>query len=119
MEHQNPRGIRILIGVLAVIFLTIGGVWYFQQAGASPFQIGMMIRIGAILAVICLAFPQLQSLRGRAPSIVIVLGLLVIFLVAARGTQARIMVAIIVFAVSVAGALKWLSKIADNDPRKR
>lgn len=111
--------IRILIGILAVISLMAGLVWYLRQPGADPFQAGVLVRVGTILAVISLAYPQLLALRHRVPTMMIGLGAVIIFLVAARGTQGRIIVALIVFSVSVAGALKWLSKLADQDPGKR
>ncbi len=79
----------------------------------------MMIRIGAMFAVIWLAMPQLESLKGRVPSILIALALICIAIAAAKPNLGRVVIMIVTIGVSVGGVLKWLSSIADNDPQRR
>lgn len=111
--------LRILTGIVAVVLLFAGGGLYLIQPDFNPVLVGMMVRIGALFAVIWLAFPQLESLKGRVPAILVALALICIAVAAAKPSLGRVVVTIVTIAVSVGGVLKWFSKIANNDPQHR
>ena len=108
-----------MIGVIAAICLTVGAFLYFLQPAADPFTVGMLVRVGALLGVICLAFPELLSLKGRMPAIIFGLALIAIVIMAVRPKPGRVLVALLVIGIGVSSVMKWMSNIAKNDPRKR
>ena len=107
--------IRIIIGILAFVLLVFGACMYFIQPDTNPVAMGMMIRVGAMLGVVCLAYPQLASLKGRLPAILIVLGIICLVVAAARPSLGRILITVVTVAVTVGGILKWMSKLTDGD----
>ena len=111
--------IRIPTGILAVILLLSGAFLHFFQPDANPVAAAMMIRIGALLGVIWLAFPQLEALKGRLPSILIALVFICLAVAAAKPKLGALLATIVTIAISVGAALKWMSKVADNDPKRK
>ena len=115
--------IRTVTGILALILLLGGTFLYAYQPDADPFTIGMMIRIGALLGVIWLAYPQLEMLKGRlkgrVPAILIAAALICLAITAAKPSVGRVLITVVTIAVGVGGALKWMSKIADGQPPKK
>ena len=111
--------IRILTGILALLLLVVGALMYVIQPQANPVAVGMMVRIGAMLAVIWLAYPQLESLKGRLPSVLIAGALICLAIAAAKPSLGRVVITVVTVAVSVGGLLKWMSKLTGEDPRRK
>ncbi len=111
--------IRIATGILALTALLGGAFLYLFQPDANLFVAGMLIRIGAMLGVIWLAFPQLESLRGRMPAILITLGLICLAVAAARPSLARVFITVVTVAFGVGGMLKWMSRMANDSPNRK
>ena len=115
--------IRTAIGILALILLGGGMFLYVFQPDADPFTVGMMVRIGALLGVIWLAYPQLEKLqgrfKGRIPAIVIGVALICLAVTAAKPKIGTVLITLVTIAIGVSGALKWMSKMADGQPRKK
>ena len=115
--------IRTATGILALILLLGGAFFYVFQPDADPFTIGMMVRIGALLGVIWLAYPQLETLKnkldGRVPSILIATVLVCLAIIAARPKLGTVVITVVTIAVGVSGALKWMTKMADGQPPKK
>ena len=86
---------------------------------ADPFWLGMLIRVGALLAVICLAFPELLSLKEKMPVVIFGLALICILVIAVGPRFSRVLVSLLVIGVSVGSMMKWMSNISRDDPRKR
>lgn len=111
--------IRTATGILALILFFGGAILYASQP-ESDLVAGMMVRIGAMLGVIWLAFPQLESLKGRLPAILIASALICLAVAAAKPSLGRVFIVVVTVAISVGGILKWMSKMADgNPPRKK
>lgn len=111
--------IRILTGAIALLLFFGGGAMYFFQPDADPMTVGMMVRIGALLGVVWLAFPQLQSLRGRLPTVLIVAAIVCLAVAATRPNLGRVVIAMVTIMVSVGGLMKWMSKLANEQPPRR
>ncbi len=110
---------RIAVGILAIILLVAGGVLYLLVPESDPMTVGIMIRVGALLGVIWLAMPQLAAYQGRVPAMLIGLGLLCLAALAARRNLGVMLITLLTIGISVGGAMKWMSKVADNgNPRK-
>ena len=97
-------------GTLAVVLVGFGA-WGYLASTVHPFTTGMAIRIGATLAVISLALPQLAGLRRRLPSIALPFGLLVIFFIAVKPDFARIIGGLLAVALTANAALAWLANV--------
>lgn len=111
--------IRIATGILALTLLLAGAFLYLFQPESQPFVEAMLIRVGAVLGVIWLAYPQLESIKGRLPAILVALALICVIILAARPSLGRIVISVVAVAVAVGGVMKWMSKMADDNPRRR
>ena len=110
---------RLFVGIVAAVCLVVGGLIYFLQPNPDPFWLGMLIRVGALLGVISLAFPELMSLKGKLPAVFFGLAAICIVLIAVRPNPGRILISLIVIGIGVGSVMKWISSITRNDPRKR
>lgn len=110
---------RLLTGIIATVCLIVGGLIYFLQPNPDPFWLGILIRVGALLGVICLAFPELMSLKGKLPAVIFGLAAICIVLIAVRPNPGRILISLIVIGIGVGSLTKWISSINSNDPRRR
>ena len=108
---MNQAYVRSATGILAILFL-LGGVVLSLQQDTNPFWSGTGIRAGCLLAVIWLAYDQIQSLRGRLPTLALAFGLVALMMVATRPKIATWVIALLTIAFSVNGVLRWLSRIA-------
>jgi len=97
-------------GVFAVLSLAFG-FWGYVAGSVHPFIVGMAIRVGATLAVISLAMPQLVVLRRRLPSIALGCALVAMFLIAAQPRIGRVLVGILVIALTANTAVAWLASM--------
>ena len=97
-------------GTLAVVLVGFGA-WGYLAATVHPFTTGMAIRIGATLAVISLALPQLSGMRRRLPSIALAFGLLALFFIAVRAKVGNILIGVLAVALSANAALAWLARV--------
>ena len=96
-----------MTGALMLVF----GIWGYVVGSVHPFTVGMAIRVGTMLAVICLALPQLVGLRRRLPSIALGFGLVAMFLIAARPRIGNILVGVLAIALTANAALAWLASL--------
>lgn len=108
---MNQAYVRSATGILAILFL-LGGVTLSLQNETNPFWAGTGIRVGCLLGVIWLAYDQIQSLRGRLPTLALAFGLVAMMMVATRPKIATWVIALLTIAFSVNGVLRWLSRIA-------
>ena len=109
---------RISLGLLAAIFLALG-LFSMWQPTFSPFWEGMLVRVGSLLAVIWLAFPQLSGMRQKFPAILIGAALVALVLIAARPNQGRLFIGLLSAALVVTGVLKWLARHTGAPDRRR
>ena len=107
------RYYQFSIGATGALILAFG-IWGYVAASVHPFAVGMAIRVGTMLAVICLALPQLIGLRHRLPSIALGFGLVVMFLIAARPRIGNILVGVLAIALTANAALAWLADLTRN-----
>ncbi|MFK7767962.1 MAG: hypothetical protein AB8B55_12135 [Mariniblastus sp.] len=119
MENQSENKlVRLLTGIVAVT-LSLAGVWlYFTRPDSHPVP-GVLIRIGLVTGVIWLAFKELVALRSRVPTAAMGVGLLILGVMAAIPNRGRFFVALLTITIGVAGALKWLTKVADSAPKRK
>ena len=97
-------------GTLAVVLIGFGA-WGYLASTVHPFTTGMAIRIGATLAVISLALPQLAGMRRRLPSIALAFGLLALFFIAVRPKVGNILIGVLAVALTANAALAWLASV--------
>ena len=112
--HDDQRHVvlyfQIGTGVIAALLLAFG-VWGYLSGSDDVFIVGMAVRVGATLAVISLAMPQLVVLRRRLPSIVLAFGLVAIFLVSTRPKIGTVLVGLLAIALTANTALAWLASL--------
>ena len=104
-DTSTLRFQKIALGILGVVMLGIGGVMYAWAPMANVFASAMLIRVGMLLCVVWLAFDQLQQLSKYFSTIVLIVGLGVLVLIAARPNFSKIVLVMI-------GALGALSLAA-------
>ncbi|GEM_PF-1587079 len=110
--------IRLLLGLIAAALLICGIGFYVLQVEVSELVIGLCIRVGALLTVICLAFPQLMVLKNKLPAVLVIGVMSCLIIIAARPNLGRVVIALATISITLGGILKWLSKI-NNPPPKR
>jgi hypothetical protein len=98
---------------LAAGLLLLGLVGYLGE-GYDPFLTGMAVRIGATLAVVALAMPQLYQLKNRLPGVVGGIALFALVIIATRPNIGKVLLTLLVIAVTVFGVLSWLSKMTGS-----
>ena len=101
---------QVSTGTLAVILVGFGA-WGYLTSAVHPFATGTATRVGATLAVISLALPQLAGLRRRLPSIALAFGLLVMFFIAVKPQFAKIIGGVLVVALTTNAVLAWLARV--------
>jgi hypothetical protein len=97
------------IGAIAAALLLLGLIGYLGD-GFNPFLTGMAVRIGATLAVVALALPQLYQLRHRLPGIVGSFALFALIIIAVRPNLGNVLISLLVVALVAHGVLGWLAK---------
>ena len=98
---------RIILGAIAAIMLLLGIALYAFFPAANPAVTALLIRVGTVLGVVWLAFPQLKTVGQQVP-VVIVCGLLGgLVLMAARPNLFKIAAALIVILI----VLSLLAKV--------
>jgi hypothetical protein len=102
---------RISTGIIAILLLAAGAFLYSFRPDVDPIVTGMLVRIGALMGVIWLAFPELKKLQGRAPAYLVGVGALCLVVLVAKPNIGKVLVMIVTIAISVGGVLKWLSKL--------
>ena len=111
--------IRIFTGMMALILLLAGSILFAFHSESNSLTIGLLIRIGTLLGIIWLAYPQLESLKTRLPSLLIALAMICLAVAAARPSLGRLLITIVTIAVSVGAILKWASNLADDNRKRR
>ena len=101
---------RHLVAVIAVALLVATAVLFFTNDGeqaSRTFAAGVCMRAGLVCAALWLAFPQVLPLLTRRPSpftIALILGVLMVVI----NPRYAIIAAIMVAAIGVLQAIKWL-----------
>lgn len=91
--------------------LVVGAYLYWFNPEADPLVVGILIRVGSLLAVICLAFPELMSLRGRMSAVLYGMALILILLIAVRPKLSRVLITLAVIGLGVGWVMKWMTKV--------
>ena len=97
--------------------LLLGAYLYLFQTQPSQAS-GILIKVGAVMAVIWLAFPQLESLKARVPAGLIVLAFVCIIVAAARPNLGKVVISVVTIAVAISAVLKWMSKMTGDEPKR-
>ncbi len=110
MSETFTQAQRVVLGAVAVIMLLAGVALYAFFPAANPALTAILIRVGTVLGVVWLAFPQLRTVGKRVP-VVIVCGLLGgLVLMAARPNLFKVAAALIVLLVALSLIAKVLRK---------
>jgi len=99
---------RLTLGILGVAMLAIGGVMYVSSPVANVFISAILIRVGMLLCVIWLAFDQLVQLSKYFSTIVLVVGLGLLVLLAAKPDFSRIVIVVCAALGALSLAAKFL-----------
>jgi len=112
-KSKDPTAIyyQISCGVLATALLLVGILGYATGNG-HPFALGMAIRIGATMAVISLAMPQLYRLRSRIPGIALGGALACVLLIAVRPKLGNVLIWLGAVLMAVNFLLGWMASVA-------
>ena len=110
VSETFTRSQRIILGVVAGIMLLFGVVSYLLFPAANPAVTAILIRVGTVLGVIWLAFPQLKTMGQRLPVFMVggLLGALV--LMAARPNLFKVAAGLMVLLVSLSLLAKVIRK---------
>ncbi len=104
------RSQRIILGAIAGSMLTAGIAMYALFPAANPAVTAILIRVGTVLGVVWLAFPQLKTVGQKVP-VVIAGGLLVgLVLMAARPNLFKVAAALMVLLTLLSLLAKVLRK---------
>ena len=106
--------VRHSAGTIGIVLILIGIVLYFQEDG-NLFWAGMSVRVGALLAVIWLAWDQLLALQQKLPTIAAAIIGICLLLLAARPNQGRLLIGLMILIVAVSFALKWASNFGRRE----
>lgn len=112
-SSSTDRGLlyyQTATAAVAACLLLLGLVGYLGD-GYDPFLTGMAVRIGATLAVVALAMPQLNQLKKRLPAIAGGIALFALIIIATRPNIGKVLLTLLVVAVTILGAISWLSKM--------
>ena len=109
-RQQEMFYYQVSTGTLAFVLVGLG-VWGYLTSAVHPFTTGTAIRMGATLAVISLALPQLVGLRRRLPSIALAFGLLAMFFIAVGPKVGNILIGVLAVALTANSALAWLASV--------
>ena len=100
---------RASIGVIALSML-LGGLIFLGQPEVAIVWSGLLIRVGPLLAVIWLAYPQLLELRHKVPSILLGAAITAALVMAVRPNLGRIIVTLLVVVLVAGFVLKWIAR---------
>ncbi len=106
--------IRHSAGTIGIVLILIGIVMYFQEDG-NLFWAAMAVRVGALLAVIWLAWDQLLALQQKLPKVAFAILGICLLILAARPNQGRFLIGLIILIVAVSFALKWASNFGRRE----
>ena len=110
MSDTFTRSQRILLGTIAATMLLAGIALFAFFPAANPALTAILIRVGTVLGVVWLAFPQLKTVGQKVP-VVIACGLLGgLVLMAARPNLFKVAAALIVLLVVLSLVAKVLRK---------
>ncbi|MEM7455514.1 MAG: hypothetical protein AAF456_14270 [Planctomycetota bacterium] len=105
---------RIITGILAAVFLLAGAFLSLSGDSHDPFGsnvgfAGILVRVGLMLGAVWLAWKELEALRRRASTIVVVAIGVLLLMVAVRPRLIPIAAAIFVAGLTINGILRRLS----------
>lgn len=103
---------RTTIGLIAVGFLVAGISLNLARPDETTGYVGILVRVGVLLSVIWLAMPQLEPLKAKLSTFVLLVTLLLLVVVAARPNWFRIAAGILAVTLIVNWALKLISRMA-------
>lgn len=109
---------RLMIGLIAVGFLTAGILLHFARPDDTTGYVGILVRVGFLLSVIWLAMPQLEPLKARLSTFAMLSTLLVLVILAARPNWFRIAAGIVAVALAVNAALRFISRMATTNKKR-
>lgn len=109
---------RLTIGLVAVGFLVIGGALHLAHPEGAAGYVGILVRVGVLLSVIWLAMPQLEQLKTKISTLVLLVLLLSLILIAARPNLFRVAAGIFAVTLVANWALKWLGRFAGSQSKR-
>ncbi len=98
---------RIAIGLFGLVGVIFGSAMYFVNA-ENTFLTAVLVRVGALLCVIWLAWPQLEAVKTRIPGFVLLALLLMLIVVAVRPNLFRVIAGVLAVGLALSGLLKWI-----------
>ena len=110
---------RTSIGLIAIGLLGVGGLLFVANPENNTGYVGILVRVGVLLAVIWLAMPQLEPLKEKLSTFALMTFLCLLVIVAARPNWFRIVAAILVVTLIVNWVLKLVSRMGSNQNNKR
>ena len=118
LDWKSMNWQRLMIGLIAVGCLGAGISLYFARPDETTGYVGILVRVGVLLGVICLAMPQLEPLKAKLSTIALLVTVLLLVVVAARPNWFRIVAGILAVTLIVNWALKLISRVAStpNEP---
>ena len=110
---------RTSIGLIAIGLLVVGGLLFVANPENNSGYIGILVRVGVLLAVIWLAMPQLEPLKEKLTTFALMTSLCMLIIVAARPNWFRIGAGILVVTLIVNWLLKFVSRLGTKQDRER
>ena len=110
---------RITLLVLALTSLALGISLLFSQSNSGTNFSGIFVRLGVMLSVLWIAFPQIESLRSRTSLFVIGTIVVLFLVVAARPRIFPIAAGVALATIILNGIMRRLSGAHKRDFKNR
>ena len=110
MSETFTSSQRILLGAIAAVMLLVGITLYAFFPAANPAVTAILIRVGTVLGVVWLAFPQLKTVGQRVPVAIVCCLLGGLVLMAARPNFFKVAAALAVLLIALSLVAKVLRK---------
>ena len=101
---------RIILGIISAAMLIQGIVLLIFFPEANPALTAVLIRVGTVLGVVWLAFPQLKTIGDRVPGFVVIGFIATLMLMAARPNLFKVAAAVTVVLVGLSLLAKVFRK---------
>lgn len=92
---------------------------YMSASKEALFYAGTLIRIGTMMIVTWLAYPQLEKHGSKIPTVLIGIGILILIVLATRPSLGRIVIGIVIISLAVSFLMKLMSGKNRNRVRRR
>ncbi len=108
-ENFTPTQ-RVMLGTISATMLVVGSAMYGLFPQSNQAVAAILIRVGTVLSVVWLAFPELKKIGQRLPTLAVGGLLLGLVLMAARPNLFKVAAALMILLTALSLIAKVLRK---------